>query len=77
VAPTQEEQDGRDADSLYSLIEEEVLPLFHDRDERGIPQGWVDRIRASLASIGPRFCATRMVEDYVRGAYRVPETRSS
>ena len=70
-AETPEEQDARDADAVYSLIEQEVLPLFYERDERGIPHGWLQRVKASLASIGPRFCATRMVEEYARDAYGV------
>src|SRR5207248_2859395 len=60
VAETPEEQDARDAEAMYSLIEQEVLPLFYDRGEDGIPHGWLARVKASLASIGPRFCATRI-----------------
>ena len=74
VAATAEEQDERDADSLYTLMEREVLPLFNERDERGIPPGWVARIRASLTSIGPRFCATRMMDEYAANAYRTGRT---
>jgi starch phosphorylase len=74
VKPTPEEQDARDADSMYSLMEQEVLPLFSQRNEHGIPHGWVERIKASLVSIGPRFCATRMVEDYLRQAYGTEST---
>jgi starch phosphorylase len=71
VADTPEQQDARDAESLYTLMEQEVLPLFYDRDERGIPTGWLARVKASLASIGPRFCATRMLEEYAEHAYSV------
>ena len=56
VAETPEEQDARDAEAMYSLIEQEVLPLFYDRGEDGIP----------------RFCATRMVQEYAERAYEVP-----
>jgi starch phosphorylase len=62
-------QDARDAASLYDLLEHEVVPLFYDRDERGIPRGWVRRIRRSLATIGPRFSSQRMLEDYLAQAY--------
>ena len=72
VAETPEEQDARDAEAMYSLIEQEVLPLFYDRGEDGIPHGWLARVKASLASIGPRFCATRMVQEYAERAYEVP-----
>jgi starch phosphorylase len=58
-------QDERDADALYGLLESEVVPLFYDRDEQGIPTGLVRRIKASLMSVGPQFSATRMVLDYL------------
>jgi len=63
------EKDARDAAALYDLLEREVIPLFYDRDAHGIPRGWVARIKESLRTIGPRFCATRMLDDYVRSIY--------
>jgi starch phosphorylase len=71
VAETPEEQDARDAESMYSLMEQEVLPLFYERDGSDIPTGWLSRVKSSLATIGPRFCATRMMEDYLRTSYGV------
>jgi starch phosphorylase len=68
--PDPAEQDQRDADSLYKLMETEVIPEFYSRGEGGVPDAWVRRIKASLRSIGPRFCATRMEEDYLELAYR-------
>jgi glycogen phosphorylase len=62
-------QDSRDAAAFYDLLEHEVAPLFYDRDADGIPHGWVRRIKRSLRTNGPRFSATRMVQDYVDGAY--------
>ncbi len=63
-------KDGRDAAAFYDLMEKEVIPLFYDRDEKGIPHGWVKRMKASIRTVGPRFCATRMVDEYVRRIYR-------
>jgi starch phosphorylase len=63
-------QDARDAGEFYRLLEQEVGPAFYERDERGIPTAWVARMRASLKLLGPEFCATRMVRQYVEGAYR-------
>jgi starch phosphorylase len=60
-------QDERDADSLHRVLGEEVLPAFYGGSP---PSAWVERTRASLAALGPRFCATRMVAEYVRDAYR-------
>ncbi len=62
-------QDARDADRLYDLLEHEVVPLFHDRDEDGIPHRWVARVKASLRTNGPRFVASRMMGDYVSQVY--------
>jgi starch phosphorylase len=64
------EQDGRDADALFDLIEQEVLPLFQERDADGVPRRWIAKVKESLKTIGPRFCATRMVRDYLEKTYR-------
>jgi len=63
-------QDDRDAESFYSALEQQVLPLFHERDAAGVPHGWVARIKASLRSCGPRFAASRMLGEYVEKIYR-------
>ncbi len=64
-------QDRRDAARLFDLMQHEVIPLFYERDANGVPRGWVRRMKASMRSICPRFCATRMLDDYVRQVYRV------
>jgi len=64
-------QDSRDSDALYNTLENEVAPLFYERDADGVPTAWVRRIKASLRTCGPRFSATRMMRDYVRTAYEV------
>jgi starch phosphorylase len=66
-----EAQDEQDGAALYDLIEREVIPLFHDRDESGIPRGWVRMVKASLKTIGPRFCATRMLQEYADRIYGI------
>ncbi len=69
VDPDEAGQDARDAEALYLTLENEVKPLFYERDERGIPVGWLQRVRASLRTLGPRYCATRMLDDYVQQVY--------
>jgi starch phosphorylase len=64
-------QDSRDAATLFDIIEHEVVPLFYQRDEHGIPRGWVQRMRASLRTNGPRFSAARMMLDYASDVYNV------
>jgi starch phosphorylase len=63
-------QDERDATAFHGLLDDQVLPAFYDRDESGIPPRWVELMRASLRTLGPVFCATRMLAEYVDGPYR-------
>jgi len=70
VDPDEGAKDERDALALYDLVDQEVKPLFYDRDENDVPAGWLERVRASLRTLGPRFCATRMADDYVTQIYR-------
>jgi starch phosphorylase len=63
------ERDALDALELYRLLEEEVVPMFYDRDAEGIPQSWVARMRTSMARLAPRFSSNRMVREYVEKLY--------
>lgn len=62
-------QDRRDAEALYKTLEEEVIPLYYDRDARGIPRGWVARMKNAIESLAWRFNADRMVKDYTLSCY--------
>jgi starch phosphorylase len=62
-------QDARDGAELLRLLEAEIVPAYYDRDDAGIPQGWLARVRASLRTNGPAFSAGRMLEDYERRVY--------
>ena len=68
-------QDGRDATALYDIVQHEVVPMFYDRDERGIPVRWLQMVRHSLRTCGPRFSATRMMRDYIEHAYALRAPR--
>jgi starch phosphorylase len=63
--------DARDAKRLYDLVEHEVIPLFYERDDRGVPARWCERIKDALVSVAPTFSATRMLNDYVERVYPV------
>ena len=69
VDPDEAAADERDAQEFYANLENEVKPLFNDRDENGVPRAWVAKIKASLRTLGPMFSATRMVEQYAREVY--------
>ncbi len=62
-------QDRRDAENLYRVLEEEVVPLYYTRDADDLPRGWIARMKHSIRSLGWRFNADRMVMDYVRHGY--------
>jgi glycogen phosphorylase len=69
IEPDPAAQDERDAEKLHTLLDEAVVPTFYEREEHGIPRMWVGLMRASLRSVGPRFSASRMLAEYVRGPY--------
>ena len=61
--------DQRDADALYKALEEEVIPIFYDRDDTGLPRQWIQMMQNSIASLAWRFSSHRMVMDYTRACY--------
>ena len=63
------EWDAIEADQLYRLLEEEIAPMFYDRDSAGIPRSWVKRMRSSMSRLTPQFSTNRMVRDYVEKIY--------
>ena len=62
---------GDDVESraLYDLLESEIIPLFYQRGVTGLPRGWVQRMKLSLASLCPRFNSNRMVQQYAEHYY--------
>jgi starch phosphorylase len=69
-------RDDLEATALYDLLATQVAPRFYDRDGNGIPTRWVQMVRHTLKSLGPKVLATRMVRDYVRELYE-PAAASS
>jgi starch phosphorylase len=59
----------RDADYLYETLEKEVVPLYYERNESGIPHHWVQRMKRAIRSLGWRFNADRMVKNYAERFY--------
>lgn len=70
-----EGQDRADADALLDLLEKEVVPTFNERDANGVPQRWLQMVRASIQQNVPFFNTHRMVAEYVKDAY-VPANRN-
>jgi len=61
--------DRAEAEELYCRLEQEVVPAFYQRDERGIPRAWVDRMRESMAQLTGRFSTNRMGREYTEAYY--------
>jgi len=62
-------RDDLEAAALYDLLGNQVAPLFYNRDTDGVPAGWLSMVRHTLASLGPRVQASRMVREYVDSYY--------
>ncbi|MBB5790618.1 alpha-glucan family phosphorylase [Jiangella mangrovi] len=71
-----EYRDSLEATALYELLENEIGPRFYDVDADDIPRRWVEQLRHTLTTLGPKVQATRMVRDYVENLYR-PAAESS
>ena len=63
------DRDAIEAEALYDLLENKVIPEFYTRDEQGIPTAWVARMRESMASLTPRFSTSRAVREYTEQHY--------
>jgi glycogen phosphorylase len=69
-------RDDLEAKALYDVIENEIVPRFYDVDTDGLPQRWIQMIRDTVAGLGPKVLASRMVRDYVTELY-TPATAST
>ena len=61
--------DAAEAEQLYTLLEQQVIPEFYNRDETGVPLAWIHRMRESMARLTPAFSATRCVREYTDKHY--------
>jgi starch phosphorylase len=63
------EEDRKDAESLYNTLENEIVPLYYDRDRKGIPRKWMQIVKEAVKTITPAFNACRMMVEYNRQMY--------
>jgi starch phosphorylase len=61
--------DQRDGEDLYRVLHEELIPLYYERDQDGLPRGWIRRMKRTIRTLGWRFNADRMVMDYTLKCY--------
>ena len=66
---TEPNWDNVEAEQLYRLLEEQIVPMFYQRDAAGIPRDWVARIRKSMSTLAPKFSTNRMVGEYLKQMY--------
>jgi starch phosphorylase len=65
----QDEQDWHDVQSLYSLLEDQIVPLYYDRHETEPPEGWISVMKEAIATVAPIFSAHRQVKEYTERFY--------
>ena len=66
---TPERQDALDAENLFSVIKNEIIPEYYDRNEKNLPTRWLERVRRSIATLVPQYNTHRMVAEYVGKYY--------
>ncbi len=71
--------DAAEAEAIYRLLEEQIIPAFYERDYRDVPVHWITVVKQAICTVAPRFCARRMVKQYVEQMYvpRAPGVRSA
>jgi starch phosphorylase len=72
LAATEAEADAADAESMYAVLENEVIPTYYSVDADGISGPWIARMRSAIATLTPQFSSDRMITDYLTEIYRNP-----
>ncbi len=67
--PNPDVADDLESRALYDLLEKEIIPMFYDRDELGVPRQWVTMMKKCIAVLAPRFNTNRMVQEYTQQLY--------
>jgi starch phosphorylase len=62
-------QDQMDGESLYDVLENEIIPLYYDRSSGNLPVEWIDRMKESIRTLAPQFSMRRMVKEYAEQLY--------
>jgi len=64
-----DQADEIESRALYDLLEHQIIPLFYDRDEQGVPRGWVEMMQKCISTLAPMFNTNRMVQEYAQKLY--------
>jgi glycogen phosphorylase/synthase len=76
VYDNQDFQDELDADTIYGMLEDEIVPMFYDRNKDGVPEKWIESVKKSISNIAPMFTMRRMLHDYTDRFYSKLHHRS-
>jgi glycogen phosphorylase len=69
TSPDADAVDAADAEALYQLLENDVVPTYYERDGRGLPRRWIGMVKQAIHTVTPRFSSRRMLKEYVDRAY--------
>jgi starch phosphorylase len=58
-----------DAEAIYNILENEIVPLYYNRDREGLPRAWIKKMKEAIKSVTPNFCSRRMFKDYINKFY--------
>jgi phosphorylase/glycogen(starch) synthase len=70
IYTNQDLQDDVDAETIYNMLEYEIIPAYYSRDEQGIPREWTSYIKNSMVKVAPEFTTRRMLNDYLEKYYK-------
>jgi len=73
----QDHRDDIESHNLYRLFEEQIVPLYYEREGDGLPKPWLDMVRSSMARLCPQVEGTRMMREYVQRYYEPAARRST
>ena len=68
-------QEEVESNTIYDLLEKEIVPLFYDRGPDGLPRGWIKRMKNSISTVAPAYSTNRMVIEYMERLYRPADKR--
>jgi starch phosphorylase len=69
ISQEEQNEDHVEADTIYRLLEEQIIPAYYERDKDGVPVRWLAVVKQAIRTVIPQFCARRMVKEYVNQVY--------
>lgn len=64
-----EEEDRTDVNTIYNLLEKEIVPMYYERDRKGIPHKWIKMVKEAIKTVSPAFSACQMMKEYTAKMY--------